>query len=102
MNRPNFYASGGIDRVSHLRRDEAWLRARLDDSATRVVPVWRSHSLMVMDKEPSAVLLAAAEASGGGAAGAGAPNMSAVSGSRSGVSLSSVRSSSAIRLFRKE
>ena len=62
MSRPNFYASGGIDRVSHLRRDEAWLRARLDDSATRVVPVWRSHSLMVMDKEPSAVLLAAAEA----------------------------------------
>ncbi len=43
---PNVYASGGIDRASHRREDDAWLAKRLDDPKTRFVPVWRGRSLV--------------------------------------------------------
>ncbi len=60
----NFYAGGGIDRVSHLRTDAAWLAARLDDPSTRLIPVWRSQSLVVNGESPGAVRIALAEARG--------------------------------------
>lgn len=44
MNRPNFYAHSGLDRVSHLREDAAWIAARLGDPRTRLVPVWRAQN----------------------------------------------------------
>lgn len=53
----NFYAGSGLDRVSHVRRDEAWLLEQLQAPGTRVVPVWRSQSLMVMGDSPAAVYL---------------------------------------------
>ena len=53
----NFYAGSGLDRASHVRRDEAWLDAQLNAATTRVVPVWRSQSLMVMGDAPAAVYL---------------------------------------------
>ncbi|MGQ0665208.1 MAG: NAD(+) diphosphatase [Pseudomonadota bacterium] len=46
MQRPNFYAGLGLDRLADRRRDEAWLRARLDDPSTRLVPVWRAKNLV--------------------------------------------------------
>jgi NAD+ diphosphatase len=43
---PNFYASGGLDRATDRRHDEAWLAARLVDERARFVPVWRAHNLI--------------------------------------------------------
>ncbi len=66
--RPNFYAGGRIERAGHLRLDDAWVATRLDDRASRVIPVWRSHSLIVesgTDGEgdsPRAAILSAVEA----------------------------------------
>lgn len=54
MQRPNFYASSGLDRVSHLRRDAAWLAERLADPETRVQPVWRSQNFIARGDQPSA------------------------------------------------
>ncbi|MGE0714175.1 MAG: NAD(+) diphosphatase [Alphaproteobacteria bacterium] len=60
MRRPNFYASSGLDRVSHLRKDADWLAARLADPASRVQPVWRSQSFVVAGERPAAGWLPAA------------------------------------------
>jgi NAD+ diphosphatase len=56
---PNFYA-GGLDRASHLRKDAAWIAARLADASSRVVPVWRGLNLVAGAAEPAprAVFLA--------------------------------------------
>ncbi len=42
--RVNFYAGSGLDRVSHLRADEAWIAAQLGDPRSRVVALWRDAS----------------------------------------------------------
>ncbi len=52
MQRPNFYSGAGLDRADPLRHDEAWLRARLGDPATRFVAVWRSRNLVVPGDAP--------------------------------------------------
>jgi NAD+ diphosphatase len=41
----NYYSGSGLDRVSHLREDTAWLAARLEDPRSRIVPVWRAQNL---------------------------------------------------------
>src|ERR1700689_1077774 len=51
MKQPNFYSSGGVDRVSPLRKEPDWLAARLADQATRFVPVGRALNLV---QEPAA------------------------------------------------
>lgn len=43
---PNFLAGPYLDRVAHLRHDEARLRAALADPATLYVPMWRMRSLI--------------------------------------------------------
>jgi NAD+ diphosphatase len=48
----NFYAFAEIDRVGHHRRDTAWLAARIEDPASRFVPVWRAQNLVVAGAEP--------------------------------------------------
>jgi NAD+ diphosphatase len=58
-DRPNFYAGARLDRAAMLRRDAAWLAARLADPATRVLPVWRSQSFVVAGDMPAAAHLAA-------------------------------------------
>ena len=57
MERLNPYADAILDRVAHLRNDEAWLRAQLEAEHTVVVPVWRSRNLIGNPAEPRAVLL---------------------------------------------
>jgi len=54
----NFY-TGGLDRAAHLRKDEAWLAARLTHPSSRFVPVWRGQNLIAggASAEPRAVLL---------------------------------------------
>ncbi len=54
----NFYA-GGLDRASHLRKDPAWLEARLRHPSSRFVPVWRGQNLIaaVESAEPRAIFL---------------------------------------------
>ncbi|BBK34582.1 NAD+ diphosphatase [Stella humosa] len=54
MQRPNFYASNGLDRVSHLRRDAAWLAERLADPESRIQPVWRSQNFIARGEQPAA------------------------------------------------
>jgi NAD+ diphosphatase len=68
MTQPNYYASGGLDRVSALRKDAAWLADRLGHASTRFLPIWRAQSLVretgegpvpaVLERERAAPLLA--------------------------------------------
>ncbi len=48
--RPNPFAGGGLDRATDLRADPKWLSDRKSDPSSRVVPVWRSRSLV---REPA-------------------------------------------------
>lgn len=43
---PNVFAGPYLDRVAHLRKDDAWLRETLTGPDARVVPVWQSKSLL--------------------------------------------------------
>lgn len=60
--RENFYTGCGLDRADHLRRDAAWLEARLADPATVFVPVWRNRNLVEAGARARAVWLSGAEA----------------------------------------
>jgi NAD+ diphosphatase len=40
------FGGSTLDRAGHRRRDAAWLRERLADDATRVLPVWRLSPLV--------------------------------------------------------
>jgi NAD+ diphosphatase len=60
--RPNFYASAAVDRLGHLRRDEQWIAQRLADPATRILPVWRTHNLVITGGTPGAAWLSVAQA----------------------------------------
>jgi NAD+ diphosphatase len=43
---PNVFAGPYLDRVAHLRKDEAWLREMIDGPAALAVPVWQAKSLL--------------------------------------------------------
>ncbi len=51
------YTGAALDRAAALRRDEGWVAERLDDGATRIVPVWRGLSLIAAGDSPSAVTI---------------------------------------------
>jgi NAD+ diphosphatase len=55
---PNVYA-GGLDRVSHRRKDESWLAEHRVHPTTRYVPTWRGQNLIAAaaGAEPQAVFL---------------------------------------------
>jgi NAD+ diphosphatase len=55
--RPNFYAGAALDRLSQLRHDARWIAERLADPGTRIVPVWRTHNLVIAGSEPCAAWL---------------------------------------------
>jgi NAD+ diphosphatase len=55
--RPNFYAGAALDRLAQLRRDAAWIAARLADPATRILPIWRAHNLVIAGSAPCAAWL---------------------------------------------
>ena len=61
MRETNYYAAGPLDRVSHLREDEAWLAARLSDSESRLVPVWRARNLVSGLGDPEGLTFALQE-----------------------------------------
>ena len=46
MPSPIPYSGNPLDRVSHLRRDGAWLEARLNDPESRFLPFWRQQVLV--------------------------------------------------------
>ena len=56
------YAGGTLDRAGVSRRDEAWVAERLGRRDTRVLPVWRNHSLITDEAAPEAVLITGAGA----------------------------------------
>ncbi len=62
MKSLNHYADTILDRVAHLRNDEAWLRAQLDAEHTLFIPVWRSRNLVANPAEPKGVLMTASGA----------------------------------------
>jgi len=58
----NFYSGVGLDRADALRRDETWVAAQRADPESRVVLVWRNHSLIRRAENVDAVWLRIAEA----------------------------------------
>lgn len=46
------YAGCALDRAAHLRTQEGWLRERLSDPASRLLPVWRDRNLLVEGVPP--------------------------------------------------
>jgi NAD+ diphosphatase len=56
MRRPNFFSEFVYDRAAHIRGDEDRLRQLLDTGA-RIIPVWRSMSLLARLDQPQALLL---------------------------------------------
>jgi NAD+ diphosphatase len=57
----NFYAGLALDRVSERRSDREWIESLLRDARARVIPVWRSKSLIVEGSPPEALFLSPAE-----------------------------------------
>lgn len=51
MSRRLWYTGAPLDRVDHRRRDETWLAERLRHPETRLIPVWRSRSLVHIEAE---------------------------------------------------
>jgi NAD+ diphosphatase len=49
--QPNILAGPYLERAAHWRRDEARLRAALEDPATLIVPVWSARSLVAVSAE---------------------------------------------------
>ena len=61
--KPNFYGFSGLDRSAHIREEEGWLDRLMTAPETRIVPVWRSRSLITDDAagDPCAGMLVAVE-----------------------------------------
>jgi NAD+ diphosphatase len=57
--KPNFFSGSTLDRAATLRRDEEGLGSLLKAAASRLFPVWRSHSLIkdgqIVGVSPAAV-----------------------------------------------
>jgi NAD+ diphosphatase len=57
MPRSNFYAGLELNRFSERRRDTAFIDAHVAGTAARVIPVWRSRSLVLLGETPRACFL---------------------------------------------
>ncbi|MDX1515012.1 MAG: NAD(+) diphosphatase, partial [Gammaproteobacteria bacterium] len=57
----NFFAALPVDRLSGRRLDALWIRERIRDSRSRIVPVWRSRNLLAGAEELRPVLLSPAD-----------------------------------------
>jgi NAD+ diphosphatase len=57
MSRRNVFSGPYLDRMGHLRSDPGWFESALNDTATRVVPIWSSRALIAGGDEPSALFL---------------------------------------------
>ena len=51
-----WYTGAPLDRISHLREDAAWVAARRRAKDTRLVPVWRSRSLVHTEDDRALIL----------------------------------------------
>jgi len=47
----NLYAGDYLDRLAHLRGDDEWLQAALQDSTTAFVPLWEARNLITREPE---------------------------------------------------
>jgi len=56
--KTNLYAGASLDRAGPRRKDGGWVAARLQDAGTRVLPVWRQHTL-IDGRDPALPRLAA-------------------------------------------
>ncbi len=61
MPKPHVYAGSPLDRASHLRRDKAWLEARLAEPKSRILPVWQLKALVVPGDDPTIAWQSATE-----------------------------------------
>jgi NAD+ diphosphatase len=57
-SRPNTFSGGRLDRAGLCRHDDDWVAARLDDPASRFLPVWRSRNLVRSPGEGAAEIVA--------------------------------------------
>ncbi len=54
MTGPNLYAGNAIDRAAHRRGDPDWIEAQFLRPDSRILPVWRSESLIQVAEPPAA------------------------------------------------
>lgn len=57
----NFFATWAVDRMSTRRPDAEWIRQRIRDPGSRIVPVWRSRNLLAGNETLTPVLLSVAD-----------------------------------------
>ncbi len=50
---PNTFANNPLDRAAHHRKDEAWLKERLADPSTLIVPLWRLKPMVIGSRDRS-------------------------------------------------
>jgi NAD+ diphosphatase len=50
---PITFSGNPLDRASQRRREPAWISARLDDPATRFLPLWKLHALVKRRSTPA-------------------------------------------------
>ena len=53
----NVFSGSPLDRQALLRKDEAWIEARLGEASSLFVPYWRDHHLVLDGGDPRAVFL---------------------------------------------
>lgn len=59
---PNVFAGPYLDRIAHLRKDDAWVASALAGDDAWIVPVWQARSLLLREPTgPAAALIAAAQ-----------------------------------------
>jgi NAD+ diphosphatase len=63
MRAPNTYAGLALDRAQHRRRDEAWLKERLADAGSAILPICQGAPLILEGDRPEPVLLCGEAAS---------------------------------------
>jgi NAD+ diphosphatase len=61
---PNLFVTFELDRVTHKRRDSAWVERQLQDPGTHFVPVWQSENLFTEEPVPRARFLTYGEIEG--------------------------------------
>jgi NAD+ diphosphatase len=61
MRPPNYYSHGGFERAGLRRREVDWIREQVLHPASRFIPVWRTHNLVIEIEgaEPRAAVLPA-------------------------------------------
>jgi NAD+ diphosphatase len=61
MRQPNYYSHAGFERAGLRRREVDWIREQVLHPASRFIPVWRTHNLVIEIEgaEPRAAVLPA-------------------------------------------